>query len=161
MQTISQSGVHSSAPQAIPLPMFRRVASPPSSAVIPSAMPAMPVAAPAHDKLPVNVPPAVQAVDKLVLETLKAGDKLVVKTVSSTYNFEIGENFHSKVVSSKSSARSGDVILMGGLNADATEHTPNRVYVGGRMAYQFSDEETCIMTSVVESIFWVPAKKGE
>ena len=153
MQTISQPGVLSSAPEAIPLPMFRRVAPPPSAPA--------PASAPAQDKLPHSVPPAVQSVQKLSLEDLHAGDKVVVKTMNSTYNFEVGENFHSKVIPSKSSARSGEVVLMGGLNLDLTEHTPNRVSVGGRMAYQFPDEESCTLTSAVESIFWVPAKKGE
>lgn len=149
MQTISPS-----APEAIPLPMFRRVV--PNSSTSPALVPG-----PAHEKLPQSVPPAVQSVQKLRLEDLHAGDKVVVKTKNSTYNFEVGENFHSKVIPSKSSARSGEVVLMGGLNLDLTEHTPNRVYVGGRMAYQFPDEESCILTSSVESIFWVPAKKGE
>ena len=85
---------------------------------------------------------------------------MVVKTMNSTYSFEVGDDFHSKVVPSKASARSGEVILMGGLNLDLTEHTPNRVYVGGRMAYQFPDEESCILTSSVGSIFRVPASKG-
>jgi len=124
-----------------------------------STTPAL-VSAPAQDKLPHSVPPAVQSLQKLRLEDLHAGDKVVVKTMNSTYSFEVGDDFHSKVVPSKASARSGEVILMGGLNLDLTEHTPNRVYVGGRMAYQFPDEESCILTSSVESIFRVPASKG-
>jgi hypothetical protein len=151
MQTISQAGVLQSTPEAIPLPMFRRVV--PNSSTAPAFVPT-----PAHEKLPHNVPPAVQSLQKLRLEEIHAGDKVVVKTKNSTYNFEVGENFHSKVIPSKSSARSGEVILMGGLNLELTEHTPNRVYVGGRMVYQFPDEESCILTSLVESIFWVPAK---
>jgi len=103
--------------------------------------------------------PTVQCVEKLVLDTLSAGDKLVVKTHNSTYNFEMYEDLACKVIPSKSSARSGVALLVGGLSAACDEHTPNRVYVGGRLAYQFSDEENCVLTSVVESIFWVPARR--
>lgn len=49
--------------------------------------------------------------------------------------------------------------MMGGTNAEASEYMPNRVLVGGRAAYQFHDEESAILTSVVESIFWVAARK--
>ncbi|GEM_PF-1878327 len=106
-----------------------------------------------------SVQPTVQCVDKLVFEALSSGDKFVVKTHNSTYNFEMDENLACKVIPSKSSARSGVAFLVGGFSAACDEHTPNRVYVGGRLAYQFSDEENCVLTSVVESIFWVPARQ--
>jgi len=137
--------------ESISLPIFRR-ATPASTSGNPATTPPRPVAT-------ASVPPAVQRLDKLRLESLSEGDKVVVKTLNSTYNFEIGVNFHCKVVPSKPSARTGTVVLMGGLNVEQTEHTPNRVFIGGCLAYKFDDEEVCILTSPVESIFLVPAKK--
>jgi len=150
MQAILQPTALPSDKEAISLPMFRKVAVP--------AVPAVPAARAAATPT-ASVPPTVQRVEKLKFELLSPGDKLVVKTANSTYNFELARDFHCKVVPSKASARSGEAILMGGLNDDQTEYTPNRVLVGGRLAYQFPDEESCVLTSPVESIFWVPAKK--
>jgi hypothetical protein len=120
---------------------------------------AEPAALSAAEPVPGSLQPTVECVEKLVLDTLLPGDKLVVKTHNSTYNFEMRENLACKVVPSKSSARSGEALIVGGLNAACDEHTPNRVYVGGRLAYQFPDEENCVLTSIVESIFRVPARQ--
>jgi hypothetical protein len=144
---------------AISLPFLRPVAKPvsrvaPPSTPIAESCPVAPVASPA------TVPPTVESVQKLDLEQIGLGDKVVVRTANTTYNFEIGENSHAIVTVSKPAARSGETLLMGGTNADATEHTPHAVYVGGRMAFQFPDEQSAILTSVVESIFRVPAKKA-
>ncbi|MEI6279515.1 MAG: hypothetical protein WCQ16_09065 [Verrucomicrobiae bacterium] len=146
MQAVSPS--LSAARDSIQLPIFRRVA--PEQKVVSAPKPEATVASG-------GVPPVVHCVDKLVLEDLAAGDKVVVKTANTTYNLEMAGDLRCKVIPGKSSARSGDAVLVGGLNADASEHTPNRVFVGGRLAYQFPDEEHCILTSVVESIFWVRA----
>ena len=100
-----------------------------------------------------------QTIRKLDLDLLGNGDKVVVRTANSTYNFEMGEHHSCKVVPGKSSARTGEALLMGGTNADASEYTPDRILVGGRVAYQFPDEESAILTSVVESIFRVAAGK--
>lgn len=164
---------------AIALPMLRPVAKavsspspylpevPPVPAVSgESAVPVTPVAkkpspGPANGS-PASAPsspPTVQSVQKLNLDLLGQGDKVVVRTANSTYNFEIAAHHMCKVVPGKSTARSGEAILMGGTSADATEYTPDRVFVGGRMAYQFPDEDSAILTSVVESIFWVSARK--
>jgi len=151
MQAILQPAAYPQEGKAIALPLFRR--NTPAPAATPVAAP--PVATPAV----ASIPPTVQRLQKLKLEELAPGDKLVVKTANSTYNFEMAENFHCKVVPSKASARSGEAVLMGGLNEDQSEYTPNRVHVGGRMAYQFPDEESSVLTSPVESIFFVPAKK--
>jgi hypothetical protein len=99
-------------------------------------------------------------VSKLVLDELVAGDKVVVKTENSTYSFEMLDDLRCKVAPSKASSRVGEALLQGGLNSEASEHTPNRVFVGGRLLYQFPDEESCILTSLVASIFWVPAKRN-
>jgi len=100
----------------------------------------------------------VQNVQKLNLDLLTEGHKVVIRTSNSTYNFEMLGDLRCKVIPGKPSARSGHAVLRGGLNADATEYLPNRILVGGRAAYQFDDEETAILTSVIESIFWVATK---
>lgn len=145
---------------AIALPLLRPVAKPAS---IPHRTPGYPTAvetpvAPPAPPAP-SSPPTVQSIPKLNLDLLMNGDKVVVRTANSTYNFEIADHHCCRVVPSKSTSRSGDAILMGGTNADATEYTPNRVFVGGRLAYQFPDEESAILTSLVDSIFLVSARK--
>jgi len=165
MQAMSQSDDVSALHGAIQLPIFRRASPAPAAAPVPKVVSAPEAPAPVvSDPKPAapqgSVPPAVQCVTKLALEELAAGDKVVVKTGNSTYSFEMLDDLCCKVVPSKSSARSGEAFLAGCLNADASEHTPNRIFVGGRLAYQFPDEDTCIMTSLVESIFWVPARRN-
>ncbi len=160
---------------AIALPLLRPVSKPPSVPP-PSETPRNGNAhsEPLRDKLPAKTeasqeiappkpssPPTVQSLKKLNLDILCVGDKVVVKTSNSTYNFEIHGPYLSKVIPSKSNARSGEVTLMGGLNTEGTEYTPNRAYVGGHIAYQFSDEESAILTSQIESIFWVAVRKPE
>jgi hypothetical protein len=139
--------------EAISLPLFRPVSKPPST-------PSQNGHSNSVETPPApSSPPTVQSILKLNLDLLGAGDKVVLRTANSTYNFEMQEHHLCKVVPSKPGARSGDAVLMGGTNADASEYTPNRIHVGGRAAYQFSDEDSAILTSVVESIFWVAAKK--
>ncbi|MFA7345112.1 MAG: hypothetical protein WC003_12485 [Terrimicrobiaceae bacterium] len=141
--------------EPISLPLLRPVSKPPSIQprdIQPKAGEQSPAPAPAS-------PPTVQSLQKLNLDLLGSGDKVVLRTANSTYNFEMGENHFCKVVPGKSSARSGEAVLMGGTNAEASEYTPNRILVGGRAAYQFPDEESAILTSAVKSIFWVAAKK--
>ena len=138
---------------AISLPLLRPVSKPPSVA-------AQSLQPPAGKEAPApGSPPTVQSVQKLNLDLLENGDKVVVRTANSTYNFEMADHHLCRVIPGKPSARSGEAILMGGTNADASEYTPNRILVGGRAAYQFADEDSAILTSVVESIFWVAAKK--
>lgn len=142
---------------AIALPLLRPVSKAPSAPVPPPhangvAHPPAPAPAPSS-------PPTVQSVQKLNLDLLGSGDKVVVKTANSTYNFEMADHHLCKVIPSRSSARTGEAMLMGGTNADASEYSPNRILVGGRAAYQFADEDSAILTSAVESIFWVAARK--
>lgn len=139
---------------SISLPLLRPVSKPPTTqhqGPPPNSVEKPAVPAP-------NSPPTVQSIQKLDLDVLGSGDKVVLRTANSTYSFEMGEHLHCKVFPGKSTAKSGEAILMGGTNADASEYTPNRVLVGGRAAYQFPDEESAILTSVIESIFWVAAK---
>ena len=139
--------------EALSLPLFRPISKPPlAPALHPKAVeePHPPAA---------GSPPTVQPVKKLNLDLLDKGDKVVVHTANSTYNFEMRDRHSCMVTPSKSSARTGEATLMGGTNADASEYTPNRILVGGRAAYQFPDEESAILTSVVESIFLVAAGK--
>ncbi|MCX6971305.1 MAG: hypothetical protein NTV93_14295 [Verrucomicrobia bacterium] len=144
---------------AISLPLLRPVSKPPSAPVLPPYANGVAHApAPAPAPAP-SSPPTVQSVQKLNLDLLGNGDKVVVKTANSTYNFEMADHHLCKVIPSKSTARTGAAILMGGTNTDASEYSPNRILVGGRAAYQFADEDTAILTSAVESIFWVAARK--
>ena len=139
--------------EGISLPLFRPVSKPPSTppqTVHPNGFETSPAPSPAS-------PPTVQSVQKLDLDLLRNGDKVVLRTANSTYNIEMRDHLFCKVVPSRSAARNGDAVLMGGINADTSEYTPNRLLVGGRAAYQFPDEDSAILTSVVESIFWVAA----
>ncbi|MEI6492895.1 MAG: hypothetical protein WCO94_10135 [Verrucomicrobiota bacterium] len=139
--------------EAISLPLFRPVSKPPSTPP-PSVHPNGFEKSPAP---PTSSPPTVQSVQKLDLDLLRNGDKVELRTVNSTYNFEMREHHLCKVVPSRPDAKNGDAVLMGGTNADASEFTPNRILVGGRAAYQFPDEESAVLTSMVESIYWVAA----
>ena len=137
--------------ETISLPLFRPISKPSAGpALQPKAVAESPAA---------GSPRAVQPIQKLNLDLLGNGDKIVVRTANSTYNFEMHDRHSCKVVPSKSSAKTGEATLMGGTNADASEYTPNRILVGGRVAYQFPDEESAVLTSVVESIFFVAAGK--
>jgi len=139
--------------EAISLPLFRPVSKPPSGpALHPKAMAESPAPA-------AGSPPTVQPIQKLDLDLLGSGDKVVVRTANTTYNFEIRDRHSCKVIPGKPSARTGEATLMGGTNADASEYTPDRILVGGRVAYQFPGEESAVLTSVVESIFLVAAGK--
>ena len=141
--------------KAISLPLFRPISKPPPGpALQPKAMAESPAPA-------AGSPPTVQPIQKLDLDLLGNGDKLVVRTANSTYNFEMRDRHSCKVIPGKSSARTGEAVLLGGTNADASEYTPDRILVGGRVAYQFPGEETAVLTSVVESIFLsVPCSPG-
>lgn len=154
MSAITQQEADAPSREAISLPILRPVQKPAS--IFPPAVP------PANDKTvqPPDSPPAVQSVQKLNLDLLEEGDKIVIRTANTTYNFEMSAPLQCKVVTGKSSSRSGEVTLMGGTNAEVTEYSPNRILVGGRATYQFPDEESAVLTSVVESIFWVAARKS-
>ena len=152
MTAITQSSNGVLEREAISLPLLRPVSKPPSVPP-PTGQPEVAAA-----RTP-SSPPSVQSIEKLDLDLLGSGDKVVVRTANSTYNFEMADHHHCKVIPSKASARTGEAILMGGTNADASEYTPNRIVVGGRAAYQFPGEESAILTSVVESIFRVAAKR--
>jgi len=147
--TESESGVLHR--EAISLPLFRPISKPPPGpALQPKAMAESPAA---------GSPLTVQPIQKLDLDLLGNGDRVVVRTANSTYNFEMRDRHSCKVIPGKSSARTGEAVLMGGTNADASEYTPARILVGGRVAYQFPGEATAVLTSVVESIFLVAAGK--
>jgi hypothetical protein len=143
---------------SISLPLFRPVPKPPPAAprvVQPNGAEKLSI------PVPVSSPPQTkQSVSILDLDLLGKGDKVVIRTANSSYNFEMRDHHFCRVIPEKSPARSGDAMLMGGTNADASEYTPARVLVGGRAAYQFPDEDAAILTSVVESIFWVVAAKS-
>lgn len=59
--------------------------------------------------------------------------------------------------STNPSAKVGQIILRGGTNAEVTEYTPNRIFVGGRMAYAFDEEASeLVATPVIESLVYEP-----
>jgi len=107
-----------------------------------------------------NVPDVIPAIFperygclKLDVEALRARDRVILQTSRSTYTLTVGKNLHCILSSTNPSAKIGQIILKGGTNADVTEYTPNRIIVGGRMAYVF-DENAAEMTTtpVIESL---------
>lgn len=101
-----------------------------------------------------------QSLPKLELELLGSGDKVVVRTANTTYSLEVLEGTKCRLTPGNPKARSGEGDIAGGTNAEATEYTPNRLFVGGRMAFLFNGDQEAMLTSVVESIFRVPAKSA-
>ena len=137
---------------SISLPLFRPISKPPSSAPL---VPGLNETEKNSTLTPVSSCP--QTVLKLDLDLLRKGDKVVIRTANSTYNFEMGDHHSCRVIPEKSTARSGEAMLVGGTTADASEYTPDQVAVGGRAAYKFPDEDAAILTSVVESISRIAA----
>lgn len=96
-------------------------------------------------------------IEKINVDTLRVRDLIVACTAGSTYQVIVGKNLHCILTSSNKSARGGQIILMGGTNADATEYTPNRIFVGGRLAYAFEEESSSLVTTpVIESLVYEP-----
>ncbi len=95
--------------------------------------------------------------EKVDIDSLRVRDRLVFETASSTYTLIVGKDLHCILVSSNKSARGGQIILRGGTNADTTEYTPNRVFVGGRLAYAFEEDSSSLVTTpVINSIVHEP-----
>ncbi len=108
-------------------------------------------------KISIGHPPTANQTGKVDVESLRLRDRLVFQTASSTYTLIVGKDLHCILVSSNKSARGGQVILRGGTNADTTEYTPNRVFVGGRLAYAFEEDSSSLVTTpVIDSIVYEP-----
>ena len=90
---------------------------------------------------------------KIAVDGLKPRDRVTMQTSRGSYYLTVGKNHHCILASTNASEKVGQIILRGGTNADVTEYTPNRIFVGGRLAYAF-DEETSelITTPVIESM---------
>ncbi|MBE2205103.1 MAG: hypothetical protein IAE94_12275 [Chthoniobacterales bacterium] len=105
-----------------------------------------------------NIPPAIT--EKIHVDSLRVRDKVILRTAKSTYVLTVGKNSHCILSAANIPAKVAQIILRGGTNADATEYTPNRIYVGGRLAYAFDEESTDMMTtSQIESLSYEPATR--
>ncbi len=97
-------------------------------------------------------------IEKISVDSLELLDRLVFHTANSTYTLTIGKDLHCIINSTNPGAKVGQIILRGGTNADVTEYTPNRIFVGGRLAYAFDQDATALVTtSVIESIDYLKA----
>jgi hypothetical protein len=95
--------------------------------------------------------------DKIHVDSLRVRDRVVMRTSECVYLLAVGKNSHCILNSTNPSEKSGQIILRGGTNADVTEYTPNRIFVGGRLAYVFDEEASSLVTtSVIESLAYEP-----
>lgn len=98
--------------------------------------------------------------EKIHVDALRVRDRVILQTAKSTYALTVGKNSHCILSSSNSAARVGQVVLRGGTNADVTEYTPNRIFVGGRLAYAFDDDASeLVTTSPIESLVYEPGPR--
>lgn len=102
-----------------------------------------------------------KTVEKLDVESLNARDNVEIRTTENViYSVCVGKNLHSILSSSNKQARALQVIICGGTNADSSEYTPNRVYVGGRLAYTFEKDSTTMLTTpVIAAMSYLPGPK--
>lgn len=111
-----------------------------------------------------NTPDEIRAVphggagaEKIHVDSLCLRDRVILHTAKSTYVLTVGKNSHCILSSTNPSAKVGQIILRGGTNADVTEYTPNRIFVGGRLAYAFDEDASeLVTTSAIESLFYEP-----
>ena len=95
--------------------------------------------------------------DKIHVDSLRVRDRVVLRTAESTYLLTVGKHSHCILNSTNRAEKSGQIILRGGTNADVTEYTPNRIFVGGRLAYVFDEEASSMVTTpVIESLVYEP-----
>jgi len=112
----------------------------------------------AAEKNPIGIPES--GVEKINVDSLRLLDKLVFQTAKNTYALTVGKDLHGILSSTNPSAKVGQIFLRGGTNADITEYTPNRIFIGGRLAYAFEkDTPELITTSVIESIAYEPGPR--
>lgn len=100
-------------------------------------------------------------VEKLDVESLHARDNVEIRTSEDVvYAVCIGKNLHAILTSSNKQARALQIIICGGTNADSSEYTPNRVFVGGRLAYTFEKDSTTMLTTpVIAAMSYLPGPK--
>lgn len=101
-----------------------------------------------------------KGLEKIHVESLSVRDRVILRTAKSTYVLTVGKNSHCILSSTNSSAKVGQIILRGGTNADVTEYTPNRIFVGGRLAYAFSEDASeLVTTSPIKSLVLEPGMR--
>lgn len=102
-----------------------------------------------------------QGVEKLDIESLHARDRVEIRTTEDViYSVWVGKHLHAILTSSNKQARALQIIICGGTNADSSEYTPNRVFVGGRLAYTFEKDSTTVMTTpVIAAMAFQPGPK--
>jgi hypothetical protein len=93
---------------------------------------------------------------KLDVESLRAGDLLGMQTADGvSYRILVGKSGHAILLASDDPPPALHILLRGGTNADSSEYTPNRIHVGGRLAYAFSaNDESLHTTPVIQSLSW-------
>lgn len=116
----------------------------------------------------IETPPSVEAqasggksVEKLDVESLHARDNVEIRTTEDVvYSVFVGKNLHAILTASSKQASALQIILCGGTNADSSEYTPNRVFVGGRLAYTFEKDSTTVLTTpVIAAMSYLPGPK--
>jgi len=102
-----------------------------------------------------------KSVEKLDVDSLHARDNVVIRTTEDVvYAVCIGKNLHAILTSSNKQARALQIIICGGTNADSSEYTPNRVFVGGRLAYTFEKDSTTMLTTpVIAAMSYLPGPR--
>lgn len=102
-----------------------------------------------------------KSVEKLDVESLHARDNVEIRTTEDVvYSVCIGKNLHAILTSSNKQARALQIIICGGTNADSSEYTPNRVFVGGRLAYTFEKDSTTMLTTpVIAAMSYLPGPR--
>ncbi len=100
-------------------------------------------------------------IEKLDVESLQARDNVEIRTTEDViYAVCVGKNLHAILTSSNKQARALQIIICGGTNADSSEYTPNRVFVGGRLAYTFEKDSTTVLTTpVIAEMSYLPGPK--
>lgn len=102
-----------------------------------------------------------ESVGKIDIESLRARDHVEFRTPDDViYTVCVGKNLHGILTSTNKVAQAFHIIICGGTNADSSEYTPNRVVVGGRLAYSFEkDAESVLTTPVIASMTYKPGPK--
>lgn len=113
----------------------------------------------AHNEQPLAIPVegADGRTDKVHVDELRLRDRVILQTAEGTYLLTVGKNSHCILSSDTPSKTVGQILLRGGTNADVTEYTPNRIFVGGRLAYAVDEGDASLLTtSVIEALDYEP-----
>ena len=106
------------------------------------------------------MPPGGTATDKIHVDSLRVRDRVALRTSECRYLLTVGKNSRCILTSTNASEKSAQIILRGGTNAEVTEYTPNRIFVGGRLAYVLDEEAASMVTTpVIESLAYEPGPR--